>query len=756
MPDARVDALASSLAARYRLERELGAGGMATVFLATDLKHERQVAIKVMKDGLGDATDAERFHHEIRTLARLRHPFILPLHDSGEAAGALYFVMPYVDGESLRARLEREGRLPVADAVEIARQVADALHAAHGDGIVHRDVKPENILLTRSGHAMLADFGIARGGRGTAVPMTEVGVALGTTAYLSPEQALGTDVDARTDVYALACVLFEMLAGRRPYEGATPIAVVTQHVTAPVPDLPSRRPEVPPAIAAAIARAMAKSPADRPATAMAFAEQLVVTGPQGTATIGMSTARTAAGARLSIAVLPIAHIGGDDENAWFAEGLTEELTGALARLEGLRVVSRTSVQAVRKEAIPLAEIGARLGVEFVVEGSVRRAGPRLRLSAKLIRVSEDAPLWSETFDRTVDDVFAVQDEVTGRIVETITAALQLGQLRGRVPAAVARTVEAYDLYLLGRHHWYQRTNAGMRKARELFSEAIALDPAYAPAHAGYSDATALLASWQYADPAEMYPSAAAAARRALELDPSLSEAHASIGFVKFQWEWDWVGGVRALRRAIELNPNNETALRWLSAFLGGTGRLDEALPLAERARALDPLSVLPLMNLGIIRWLNGDNAGSEAMCRRALELQPGFDRARVFLAAALATDGRTADALDVMAPMWAARPEEPVIAWTWGLVLALHGDRDTARPILMSVWDKFPGTYQAQTMAVLGDADAMFERLAHAVAVRADWVYSIPQQPVLQPWRDDPRFQAVIAPLRLPPPGPID
>src|SRR5580765_7165018 len=357
---------------------------MATVFLATDLKHDRPVAIKVLRGG-ETAVDAERFHREIRVLARLRHPFILPLHDSGEAGGALFFVMPFVDGESLRARLTREGRLPVADALELAREVADALQAAHDEGVVHRDVKPENILIARSGHALLADFGIARGTPGAARPetMTQLGMAIGTVAYMSPEQAMGErEIDARSDVYALGCVLFEMLSGSPPFTGTTAMSVVAKHLSSPPPDLRALRPEVPPAIAQVLSRALAKAPADRPASARELALALVTSAerraatPTHTTTVGGS----AAAARLSIAVLPITNIGGSADDEYFSEGLTEELTSALSRLEGLRVVSRTSAVSFKGQALPLTTIAERLGVEFVVEGSVRRAGQRLRLT----------------------------------------------------------------------------------------------------------------------------------------------------------------------------------------------------------------------------------------------------------------------------------------------------------------------------------------------------------------------------------------
>ena len=746
---------ADAVRERYRFERELGAGGMATVFLATDLKHDRPVAIKVLRSG-ETAVDAERFHREIRVLARLRHPFVLPLHDSGEAGGALYFVMPFVDGESLRARLTREGRLPVTDALELAREVADALQAAHDEGVVHRDVKPENILIARSGHALLADFGIARGTPGGTRPetMTQLGMAIGTVAYMSPEQAMGErEIDARSDVYALGCVLFEMLSGSPPFTGATAMSVVAKHLSAPPPDLRALRPEVPPAVAQALSRALAKEPGDRPGSARELAQALLTSAERRSATPTHATTvgRSAAAARLSIAVLPITNIGGTPDDEYFGEGLTEELTSALSRLEGLRVVSRTSAVSFKGQALPLTTIADRLGVEFVVEGSVRRAGQRLRLTAKLIRASEDAPLWAETFDRTLDDVFAVQDEITGRIVDTISQALQLGGLRGQVPVPTTRNLEAYDLYLLGRHHWYERSEAGMRRARELFQQAIDRDPSYAPAWSGLADASAILASWQFANPAEMYPVATDAARRALELDDSLAEAHASLGFVKMNWEWDWDGVLRELHRAIELNPNHETAHRWLSAFLAGIGRREEAMPIAERAVLLDPMSVLPHMNLGIINYLAGDPAAAETKFRRVLEMQPEFLRGHTFLGSALSLRGQHDEAVRILERLVERGKRAPVYTWTLGIAYALAGRLEEAHGILDPInRSSFPAIYRAMSHEALGERAAVVPALEQGLLERSDWMYSLATQPLLRNLNGDPESEAVVAKLRLP------
>lgn len=745
--------LATALAGRYVIEGDLGAGGMATVYLARDIRHDRPVALKVLR---GDVpVDVQRFHREIRVLANLRHPFILPLHDSGEAAGSLYFVMPYIDGESLRTLLTREGRLPIDRALEIARQIADALQTAHDEGVIHRDVKPENILLTRSSHALLADFGIARATAGSeqADPMTQAGLTIGTVAYMSPEQALGErDLDARADIYSLACVLHEMLTGATPFTGPTAMSVLSKHLSAPPPDVRASRPEVPPSVAATLLRALAKDAKDRPESAREFALGLTSSSEQRAAQRPASPLTGAvAASRLSLAILPIVTIGGTADDAYFGEGLTEELTLALSRLEGLRVVSRTSAAAFRGQTLPITAIAEQLGVEFVLEGSVRRSGERLRFSAKLIRVPEESPLWSETYDRTVHDVFAVQDEITSRVVDTIAEALQLGRLRGQIPVASTRTLEAYDLYLLGRHHWLERSETGMRRARELFQQALTLDPNYAPAWAGLADSSAVLASWQFADPAEMYPIAADAARRASELDESLAEAHASLGFVKMTWEWDWDGALRELRRAIELNPNNETAHRWLSAFLAGIGRFDEAMPIAERALLLDPLSVLPRMNLGIIYMLGDRQDEAEAQFRRVLAMNPGFIRVLGFLAAVLALQGKFDEAVAFARDQFERGNQAPIYRWSLGMAYAMAGRFDEALPLLRPLSEsQFPALYRAESHLYLGEREEALAALEQGVVERSDWMYSVGTQPFLKALHGEPRFDAVLAQLALP------
>src|SRR5947207_12206124 len=432
--------LKAALADRYAIDRELGHGGTATVYLAQDLKHGRSVAVKVLRPELAAALGAERFLREIEIAARLTHPHILPLHDSGEVGGFLYYVMPFVEGESLRDRLNRERQLPVEEAVRIAREVATALSHAHGHNLVHRDIKPENILLS-GGEAVVADFGIARAiVAAGADKLTDTGLAVGTPGYMSPEQAMAQQhIDGRADIYALGCVLYEMLAGHPPFLGTTAQEILARHTLDPVPPLRTIRRELPEAIEHAVRKALAKAPADRWRSPAAFSEALgrAVAPPSVTRRAARSLGLVAVGvaalvagyallsrprianssgeAAPSIAVLPFVNIGADPANEPFSDGMSEELMTALARIEGLRVTARTSAFRFKGKAVDVREIGSKLNVGYVLEGRVRRGAPQLRVSAQLINTATGYRLWSDEYDRNARDVFTLQDEIARAI-----------------------------------------------------------------------------------------------------------------------------------------------------------------------------------------------------------------------------------------------------------------------------------------------------------------------------------------------------
>jgi serine/threonine-protein kinase len=609
-----LDRLRAALADRYCIERELGRGGMATVYLAEDLKLERQVAVKVLQPELAAALGTERFLREIKLTARLEHPHILTVHDSGEADGLLYYVMPYVEGESLRERLNREKQLPIEDAIQITREVADALDFAHRHDVVHRDVKPENILVA-AGHARVADFGIARAvSTAGGDRLTETGLAVGTPEYMSPEQAAGeSDLDRRSDVYALGSVLYEMLTGEPPFTGPTAQSVLAKRLTQTPVDVSSVREAVPSAVSRAIAKALAKTPADRFATCEQFAEALEAI-PHGTA-VG-----EAERPEKSVAVLPFANMSADPENQYFCDGIAEEIINALAQLPELRVAGRTSAFSLRDKMEDLRVIGEKLNVATVLEGSVRRAGPRLRITAQLVDVTDGYQLWSERFDRELHDVFAIQDEIAQAIAGRLQVTL-VGEAGRQLIRPQTANLRAYERYLKGRSLLYQRGLA-MRQALECFKEALELDPDYPLAHAGLADTYSILGYYGFLRPQEAWPRAGEAAKRAVTLGPNLAEAHNAMAVIALARDWDWPLAEREFRRALELNPGYIQARCWYAQLYLQVirGRHDVAIEEARRAVELDPLSNYTHSMLAGVLANAGHHTEAIAEARRGTEL----------------------------------------------------------------------------------------------------------------------------------------
>lgn len=744
----------NALTPRFTIEREVGAGGMATVFLARDERNERPVALKILRAGADTAAGVERFEREIKLLARLQHPLILPLHDSGIAGDALYFVMPYVDGEALRDRMLRDGPLPIADALRIAIEVADALAYAHAQGVVHRDIKPENIMLWR-GHAVVADFGIASIAHAASADddarLTRAGAWLGTPGYMSPEQAAGDlGIGPASDQYSLALVLYEMLSGSPPFVGSLRSVLARQVTESPRP-IAELRPDVTPTIAVALTRALAKKPDDRWPTTARFAEALRG-ATDHPASIGPSP--ESADARLSLAVLPFANIGGDSANDFFSDGMTDELIGALARVPRLRVVSRTSAFAFRGKDVALAEIGAQLRVGFVLSGSVRRAGDRLRLSAHLSRVADDSLLWSETYERKVADVFEVQDDLSRHITGTVREAL--GTSGATTPARVhpARSVTAYDEYLQGRYHWNKRSAASLREGLAAFQRAIDSDPTYAPAYAGLADSHALLASSSLELPAKAYPAAREAALKAIELDPSLAEGHASLGLVRLNYDWDWEGAERELRRAIELNPSYSTARQWYSSFLSSMARFDESIASAQQAAAVDPFSITATVRVGIAYTFAREYEKAAAQLERAMAMEPNFLHAHSWLANAYIGLGRYDDAVRIAEEAYEASqralPFRGLLAGTYGQVGRGAEAMDIIRDVLSQ--PNGPPFFMALLHLTIGEHEKAYAWLDRGVQERGDLMHSLRTNPFFKSEWHDPRFAELLQRMQLGPP----
>lgn len=802
MGDDVLQQLESALGDDYRIERELGGGGMAYVFLAEELRLGRRVVVKVVKPTLGASVSADRFEREIRVAARLQDPHIVPLLTAGRGSGISYYTMPYVEGESLRARLTR-GRIPVAEAIGILRDIALALEYAHARQFAHRDVKPENILLT--GHtAVVTDFGIAKAiaaatdasGRDA---LTTAGGILGTPAYMAPEQAAGDSVDHRVDLYAWGIVAYEMLTGAHPFAGVPSgqHMIAAQVTTTPAPLL-SQAPALPRELASLVDRTLTKEREQRPASATELLGVLDALAPTNAANtwrastlrrrtnavvfvgslalvavaavlMQRQTVSTRSGATpdagavdvrgqesenstpRSVAVLPFTSPDGDSLNAYFGSGMAEELTMNFARVPGLRVASRGAASRLEEAGSADTEIAQQLGVTTLLEGTVRRSGERIRVSARLIEPLHGTVLWADQYDRKMAEVFDVQDEITRAIVSALRPTLggttQLAEAR-----AVRRTgdLEAYDLFLKGRYYWGRRGGEGLRMAIDYFEQALQRDSGFARAWAGLSMAQVVMPVFAHAPADSLLRLAAANAQHALRLDSSLADAHLAWAYA-LKGQWRWSESEQQLQQAVALAPDDATIHHWYGVLLYVVGRTDEAIAQLRRARALDPLSVPVSVDLMYGLYLAGryDEAYEEA--RRAISMDP--NRSDIFLQVGevdLAT-GR-ADS--------AARAFETAarlgIGFEMGAFLSLAERRlgrqqegDSIYRALLVKYDHERAISYAIIVAAAGAGDLTRGVAALRESVRRRSLFltelGLACDPVFDPLKRDPRFGQILA-----------
>jgi serine/threonine-protein kinase len=659
--------LNTALAGRYRIERQLGEGGMANVYLARDLKHDRQVALKVLKPELAEALGAARFLAEVNTTANLQHPHILPLHDSGQAGEFLFYTMPYVEGETLRQRLDREGTLAEAAAVELAVDVAEALQLAHDRGIVHRDIKPSNILLSH-GKALVADFGIARvSGAEAPTSLTELGSSIGTAGYMSPEQARGDDdVDHRADIYSLGCVLFEMLAGQPAHGGRTVLEMLARQASGPPPSVRAHRPEVAPALERSIAVALASRAADRFDSIAAFADA-IRDSPQRDPAPDTAVS--------SIAVLPFVNRSSDPDDEFFSDGLTDEVITDLSRVSALRTISRNSSMALKGTTQSTRAIASELGITHLVTGTVRRMGPALRVTAELVEASTDTSVWSEKFAGTMEDVFGIQEEISRRIVAALEVRLSATEERD----VAARPIEdpvAYECYLRACQLMYDWTPQAQTRAMQLVDQALGITGENATLLAMKGQLYWNMVNTGATESIESdLARAEELAARALAVEPDAYLAIFVRGLVASTRGLQEVGLVD-LYRASALQPGDANVAVELNRFSLGAG-LRGCKGRLDRALELDPLSPQAHLLMAMYHEVQGLPERGASFVRRAVELAPAASFLHIHAAWILGVGGAVAEARELLEGVREATPD-PVAALAGFLSHALAGDEEAA------------------------------------------------------------------------------
>ena len=783
MPADLREQLQASLGAAYTLERELGGGGMSRVFLATETRLRRQVVIKVVSPELAAGVSNDRFEREIQLAASLQQANIVPLLSAGETGGVPYYAMPFVEGESLRAKLSKEGRVGVHECVGILRDLARALSYAHTHGVVHRDIKPDNILLSH-GAAVVTDFGIAKAisASRTQAPggtLTQVGTSIGTPNYMAPEQVAGdADADHRLDIYAFGCVAYELMVGHPPFSDPAPQKVLAAHLTQPPPALRDLRPEVPVTLANLVMRCLEKQPTDRPQSADELLRALdAIVTPSGGYSTGVSSASRpvatwrralvvvaavlalgavvlvasremrapAAAEDTSIAVLPLTNLSGDSTNNYFGEGLAEEITGALAKA-GLHVVGRGSARALAARGLEVREIAEQLGVGTVLQGAVQRSGDQLRISVTLISASDGTVRWTAKYDRQLKDVFAVQDEIARSIVTELRAALS--------PLAGARLVrnetadpEAHSLYLQGLSLWNRRTGPAIRQAIGLFKQAVERDAAYARAHAAMAIALAALPYYEDADTDSLAAEVRATADRALAIDSTIPEAWTAKAFAG-AYQWRNAEAARDFGRAIQLDSTFATGRFWHGLWLSHMGRFPESEVELRRARELEPTSLVMRIShfpeLATRRF-----AAAEAAARGLIASDATFAIAYESLAMVLSLSDKHDEAVRVgavLASLPGLRPSEA--KGTYAFVLARAGRASDARAVLAALRTRSgrmpPSGVVAAAQMELGETDAALATLKDAVERHDPWILNYGPTPRYEKLRADPRGKALL------------
>ena len=743
----------------FVIEKELTRGGMSHVFVAEEVALGRRIVIKVLDPDLAASVSVDRFKREVALTARLQDPHIVPIFSTGEVDGLPYYTMPFVVGDSLRTRLDRDGPLPLADALGILRDVALALECAHDQNVVHRDIKPDNVLLANRS-AIVTDFGVAKAfslsANETTTTLTTFGMTLGTPAYMAPEQgAADPNIDHRADIYSYGVLAYEMLTGMTPFGGRAPMAMIAAHITEEPTPIGSLRNGLPAALCDLIMLCLRKEPEARPQTA---AEVLSMLDAMGTvredAGSAVEMAPVAANTR-TVAVLAFRNLSGSPENEYLSDGITEEILNALARVPALRVAARTSSFAFKGQDVDIKEIARKLRVGSLLEGSVRKAGVRLRVSAQLSNAIDGFQMWSERYDREIADVFEIQDEIASRIAASLQVALfDASGEQVATPRRRSMDMVAYELYLRGRYFFNRPSDENLQKAIVQFEEAVRLSPNFASAWSGLSDAY-LWAGYNegFITASAAKPKAREAAEKAVQLDSMSVEAQTTLAIFKLFYKYDWVGMERTFRKAIALNPNYAYAHDQFGMGLAFIGRIDESIAEGRRAAELDPLSPQVLVDASIAYIFRKDFAGAKALAKRAGELDPSYFFPVMIEGWADMAAGRFKEAIE---PLERAKTlgAPPFLTAYLAYAYGASGDRAGTQRQLAELRAMSPdGSVLPFNMALvylgLGDHARAIEHLEKARAADSQMLGWLGQDPIFDRLRGEPRFQALLKQLNF-------
>jgi len=734
----------------YKILEKLGEGGMGVVYRALDTRLERHVALKFLPADLTRDPDAkERFIHEARAASSLDHQSICTVYEIAETEdGQMFIAMACYGGETLRDKIRR-GPLKVAEAVDVALQLSRGLAKAHEKGIVHRDLKPENVMLTPDGTVKILDFGLAKlaGKHG----LTRTGRTPGTVGYMSPEQVRGDVVDHRTDVWSLGVTLYEMLTGLSPFGREYEAAVMYSILNESPQPLSSFRPGLPGELQRITDKAMAKDPAERYQTISELGKDLeaLAHGASPTPPFGApGEPAAAARAAVSVAVLPFANLSADPEQEYFCDGMAESITDALAQLKDLRVVARTSAFSFKGKSADVREIGRKLNVRSVVEGSVQKAGNRLRITAQLVNVADGYHVWSERYDRTMEDIFAVQDEISLAIANKLSVRVQHAD-EARFRRRYTENPEAYNLYLKGRWFAEKMSEDGLNRAIEYFRQAIAKDSGFALAFAAIADAYTSLGASGFISRESVYELATSEVRKALELDPTLAEAHLALAGIKVWFDFDWAAGEREYLQALALYPYSGEVHHQYAHLLAATGRTREAATHMRRATDLEPISVLANSCAGQILYLSRAYDEAIEQLKKAVEMDPGYLAPYTWLAMSYAQQGKYAEAEEAVRGFTGHPKSGKSMRAALGYVLAVSGRRSEARQILeeltaLSRTEPVAPYHIARIYTGLRENDLALEWLGKCLDKPDASLALVKPDPVWDGLRGDPRFSEVV------------